>query len=127
MNQPFSKDLSPRESPFPINEPTLSQHQPARKPTPDISLSLPVPGSTISEHSSVEGLIERLAARRQDRESLPRPEPEVFRGNLLRYPTWKKSLRLSSKGKRQIPQNVSTILVDTLQAKPRKRSLVFCL
>lgn len=32
-----------------------------------------------------------LVAERQDRDSLPRPEPEVFSGDPLDYPTWKKS------------------------------------
>ena len=32
-----------------------------------------------------------LLAQRQDRDSLPRPEPEVFSGDPLDYPTWKKS------------------------------------
>ena len=32
-----------------------------------------------------------LLTQRQDRDSLPRPEPEVFNGNPLRYPNWVKS------------------------------------
>ena len=32
-----------------------------------------------------------LLAQRQDRDSPPRPEPEVFSGDPLDYPTWKKS------------------------------------
>ena len=32
-----------------------------------------------------------LLAQRQDRDSLPSPEPEVFSGDPLDYPTWKKS------------------------------------
>ena len=32
-----------------------------------------------------------LLAQRQDRDSLPRPEPEVFSGHPLDFPTWKKS------------------------------------
>ena len=32
-----------------------------------------------------------LLTQRQDKDSLPRPEPEVFNGDLLRYPLWIKS------------------------------------
>ena len=41
-----------------------------------------------------ENVLTKLAdvlAQRQDRDSLPRPEPEVFKGDLLRYPMWIKS------------------------------------
>ena len=44
--------------------------------------------------SSNEDVLKNLAdllTRRQDRESLPRPEPEVFNGNYLQYPNWLKS------------------------------------
>lgn len=79
---------------FISNTPVYSPHQPASKPNPNKSLNSPVPPSNIFDHSSGEQLIERLAellTQRQDRESLPRPEPEVFRGNPLQYLTWIKS------------------------------------
>lgn len=41
-----------------------------------------------------ENVITKLAevlTQRQDRDSLPCPEPEVFKGDLLRYPMWIKS------------------------------------
>ena len=41
-----------------------------------------------------ENVITKLAdvlTQRHDRDSLPRPEPEVFKGDLLRYPMWIKS------------------------------------
>ena len=41
-----------------------------------------------------ENVITKLAdvlTQRQDRDSLPRPEPEVFKGDLFRYPMWIKS------------------------------------
>ena len=41
-----------------------------------------------------EDVITKLAevlTQRQDRDSLPRPHPEVFKGDLLRYPMWIKS------------------------------------
>ena len=41
-----------------------------------------------------ENVIMKLAdvlTQRQDRDSLPCPEPEVFKGDLLRYPMWIKS------------------------------------
>lgn len=89
-----NQDLNPRKSPFAAHVPHLSQYQPARRPSPDTGLNSSAPSSTISNHSSGEELMEKLAellAQRQDRESLPRPEPEVFRGNPLQYPTWVKS------------------------------------
>ena len=68
--------------------------EPPARIIPDARLNFP--GSDSSTHSASAGeeLIQRLAdliAQRQDRESLPRPEPEVFTGNPLRYPIWKKS------------------------------------
>ena len=35
--------------------------------------------------------LDDVLTQRQDRDSLPHPEPEVFKGDLLRYPMWIKS------------------------------------
>ena len=46
------------------------------------------------ELTGVGEVITKLAdlfTQRQDKDSLPRPEPEVFNGDLLRYPLWIKS------------------------------------
>ena len=90
----MNQDLNPRKSPFAAHVPHLSQYQPARRPSPDTGLNSSAPSSTSSNHSSGEELMGKLAellTQRQDRESLPRPGPEVFRGNPLQYPTWVKS------------------------------------
>ena len=44
-----------------------------------------------------------LLSQRQDRDSLPRPEAEVFTGNPLRYPSWIKSFETFIKRKTRIP------------------------
>lgn len=44
-----------------------------------------------------------LLAQRQDRDSLPRSEPEVFCGNSLHYPNWIKSFETSTKKKTKDP------------------------
>ena len=44
-----------------------------------------------------------LLTQRQDRDSLPRPEPEVFTGNPLRYPNWIKSFETFIERKTQNP------------------------
>ena len=89
-----SSDFNPCVPPFLPRKPICSQGHPVSKPKPDATLNSPAPASIISNHSTVEELLEKLSellTQRQDRESLPRPEPEVFRGNPLQYPTWIKS------------------------------------
>ena len=89
-----STDFNPFAPPFLPNRPIYSQGQPVSKPKPDKTLNSPEPASMISTHSTGEELLEKLAellTQRQDKESLPCPEPEVFRGNPLRYPTWIRS------------------------------------
>ena len=89
-----SSDFDPRAPPFLPRKPICSQGQPVSKPKPDTTLNSPAPASIISNRSTGEELLEKLSellTQRQDRESLPRPEPEVFRGNPLQYPTWIKS------------------------------------
>lgn len=69
----------------------ISPHVIPTKPIPDEKLNSPASNPSVS---SGEDLMQRLAdllAQRQDRDSLPRPEPEVFTGNPLRYPNWVKS------------------------------------
>ena len=44
-----------------------------------------------------------LLAQRQDRDSLPRPEPEVFCGNPLHFPNWIKSFETFIKKKTKDP------------------------
>ena len=64
-----------------------------------------------SDHSQTpvspgEDLMPRLAdllTQRQDCDSLPRPEPEVFTGNPLRYPNWIKSFETFIERKTQNP------------------------
>ena len=62
-----------------------------------------------------------LLSQRQDRDSLPRPEPEVFTRNLLRYPSWIKSFETFIK---RIPSNGSINSVNTRQEKPGKPLMV---
>ena len=46
-----------------------------------------------------------LLSQRQDQDSLPHPEPEVFTGNRLRYPSWVKSFKTFIKRKTRIPSS----------------------
>lgn len=79
-------------SPFITN--AISPHELPRKPDPDVSLNHAASDVSIARVSPGEDLIQKLAdllSQRQDRDSLPRPEPEIFTGNPLRYPNWVKS------------------------------------
>ena len=82
----YTSDFNPRAPPFLPRKPICSQGQPVSKPKPDTTLNSPAPASIIPNGSTGEELLEKLSeflTQRQDRKSLPRPEPEVFRGNLL--------------------------------------------
>ena len=66
-----------------------------------------------------ENVITKLAdvlTQRQDRDSLPRPEPEVFKGDLLRYPMWIKSFETFIERKTKDPSerlyNLSKFTTD---------------
>ena len=87
-----SSSLNPFTSPF-ITSGTSPQ-KPPNKPAPDEKLNPSQPDANIPSASPGEDLVQRLAdllAQRQDRDSLPRPEPETFTGKTLRYPDWVKS------------------------------------
>ena len=99
-------DFNPCAPPFLPNRPIYSQGQPLSKPKPDTTLNLPEPASMISTNSMGEELLEKIAellTQRQDKQSLPCPEPEVFRKNPLQYPTWIKSFETFIKRKTKDP------------------------
>ena len=79
-----SSSLNPFTSPF-ITSGTSPQ-KPPNKPAPDEKLNPSQPDANIPSASPGEDLVQRLAdllAQRQDRDSLPRPEPETFTGKTL--------------------------------------------
>ena len=73
----------------------IAPHELPRKPDPDVKLNRAKSDVSVTHFSTGEDLMQKLAdllSQRQDRDSLlPRPEPEVFTGNPLRYPSWIKS------------------------------------
>ena len=89
--RPQPSKLNPSASPFTGITPAFA---PSRRPIPDEQLNPSEPDTPVPFTSTGEDLMQRLAdllAQRQDRDSLPRPEPEVFNGNPLCYPHWIKS------------------------------------
>lgn len=85
-------DFNPLPSPFVPR--TMQPRGQPRKPYPDETLNAADSDISHTPVSPGENLMQRLAdllTERQDRDSLPRPEPELFTGNPLRYPNWIKS------------------------------------
>ena len=98
------EDSHPPASPFHIW--TILPHGPPNKPCPDGRLDRAESDHSQTPVSPGEVLMRRLAdslTQRQDRDSLPRPEPEVFTGNPLRYPNWIKSFETFIERKTQNP------------------------
>ena len=82
--------LNPAAPPFTAKT-SLTQTFPTPSSVPQDSFNM---NANTPDPPGVEGVIVKLAdllTQRQDRDSLPRPEPEVFDGDLLRYPIWIKS------------------------------------
>ena len=83
-----SSSLNPFASPFTT---AISSHETPWKPVPDARLNSPISNPPVSSGVDLMQRLADLLTQRQDRDSLPRPEPEVFTGNPLRYPNWVKS------------------------------------
>jgi len=63
-----------------------------KEPTTDFQASqLPPTQSLPSTNTDPLTRLADLLSQRQERDQLPRPEPDVFDGNLLRFPLWMKS------------------------------------
>ena len=63
---------------------------------------------SVTHVSTGKDLMQKLAdllSQRQDQDSLPRPEPEVFTGNPLRYPSWVKSFKMFIERGTRIPSS----------------------
>ena len=91
-NQSSSSSLNPFTSPLVVDE--IAPHELPRKPDPDVKPNHAKSDISVTHGSTGEDLMQRLEdllSQRQDRDSLPRHEPEVFTRNPLRYPTWVKS------------------------------------
>ena len=92
--------------------------QPFWRRKPKFSRSFPS-----SKRTNRTNLMQRLAellAQRQDRDSLPRPEPEVFCGNPLHFPNWIKSFETFIKGKRRTLPKAFITWANTQIMKLRK-------
>ena len=97
-------DLNPLASPFYTG--AILPHSQPKKLSPDERLDRAESDHYQTPVSPGEDLMRRLAdllTQRQDRDSLPRPEPEVFTGNPLRYPNWIKSFETLIERKTQNP------------------------
>ena len=82
-----SLSSNPFASPFTT---AISSHKTPRKPVPDARLNSPIYNLPVSSGVDLMQRLADLLTQRQDRDSLPHPEPEVFTGNPLRYPNWVK-------------------------------------
>ena len=101
---PEQRKLNPETNPFVPSPPATDQPttNSIANPNPD---SIPVVASRDYGHNTSDpGTVQQpspdanvltqlvdLLRKRNNHDSLPRPEPEVFDGNVLRYPTWIKS------------------------------------
>ena len=101
---PEQRKLNPETNPFVPTPPATDQRttNSIANRNPD---SIPVvPSRDYGHNTSDPGTVQQpspdanvltqlvdLLGKRNSHDSLPRPEPEVFDGNLLRYPTWIKS------------------------------------
>ena len=124
LQQPPPKSRSPVVTPFTaesiatppiVNSAIIHSHSPTR------GISPPKP-------TGDENVITKLAdvlTQRQDRDSLPHPEPEVFKGDLLRYPMWIKSFETFIERKTKDPSERLYYLISLQQAKPKKQSADF--
>ena len=86
----------------------IAPHELPRKPDPDVKLNHAKSYVSITHVSTGKDLMQKLAdllSQTQDQDSLPRPEPEVFTGNPLRYPSWVKSFKTFIKRKTRIPSS----------------------
>ena len=85
--KPPAKLRSPVAPPFTVKPTTTTPLAFIHSDSPTRSVNPP-------KATGDDNVITKLAdvlTQRQDRDSLPRPEPEVFKGDLLRYPMWIKS------------------------------------
>ena len=81
-------------------------HERPRKPDPDEKLNSVASDFSHMPVSHGEELMQRLAdllTQRQDRDSLPRPEPNVFTGDPLTYLNWIKSFETFTEKKTKNP------------------------
>ena len=88
--QPSSKFPHPAPPPFTVKPTAI----PRIVNSAIIHSDSPTGSANPPKSTGDEDVITKLAevlTQRQDRDSLPRPEPEVFKGDLLRYPMWIKS------------------------------------
>ena len=102
--QASAEDLNPLASPFYAG--AIFPHSQPKKLSPDKRLNRAGSDHYQTPVSPGEDLMRRLAdllTQRQDRNSLPRPEPEVFTGNPLRYPNWIKSFETFMERKMENP------------------------
>ena len=88
--QPSSKFPHPVPPPFTMKPTTIPRIVNSAIIHPDSPTGSVNPPKSTSDEDVITKLAEVLT-QRQDRDSLPRPEPEVFKGDLLRYPMWIKS------------------------------------
>ena len=113
--QPPSKSLHPVPPPFTVKStatPRIVNSALIHSESPTGSVNPP-------KLTADENVITKLAdvlTQRQDRDSLPRPEPEVFKGDLLRYPMWIKSFETFIERKTKDPSerlyNLSKFTTD---------------
>ena len=100
--QPSSKFQHPVPPPFtmkPTAIPRIANSAIIHSDSPTGSVN---PPNSTSDEDVITKLAEVLT-QRQDRDSLPRPEPEVFKGDFLRYPMWIKSFEKFTERKTKDP------------------------
>ena len=127
-------NLNPETKPFVPTPPATVQQannavsNPTLQPTPtefdhdphhNTSNVTTVPRQPTSDAGVLTRLVD-LLSQRNNHDSLPRPEPEVFDGNLLRYPTWVKSFKTFIERKTTDPSERLFYLVRFTSGKARE-------
>ena len=88
------------------------------------SLELNLDQSVNSPNRTTGDVLEWLAdlmTQRYTRESLLLPEPETFKGDLLHYPSWRKSFDTIVEKEPTVHFSISITLEDIQPAEPRKQ------
>lgn len=117
---PSSKFLHPVPLPFTVKSTATPQiANPAINHSDSPTGSVNPPKSTGDENVLTK--LADVLAQRQDRDSLPRPEPEVFKGDLLHYPMWIKSFENLSNEKQRILLKGCIISASSQPMEPKKQ------
>jgi hypothetical protein len=107
---------------FALSEIPLSNKKPQQ--IPPVSKKTPPKPTKLEDQSILENLAD-LLTQRQRKDSLPRPEAEIFSATIFVFQIGRSSLKRSLKAGKKIPQRDYTALADLRPEQRRRRCLDF--